>query len=72
MLAALINGTEVQAGGCVGVERGRHAKGRASAGIQASRECVDSLSLGVDVERSTVVVDTLLNQEVDAVSSGLV
>lgn len=70
--AALINGTEVHAGGCVGVERSRNAKGRASACIQASGKCVGSLSLGHDVERSTIIVDTLLNQEVDAGSSGLV
>lgn len=72
MTAALIDGTEVQAGGCVGVERSRHAKGRTSAGIQTSGKCVGSLSFGHDVERSTIVVDALLNQEVDAGSSGFV
>lgn len=69
---ALVDGTEVRADGRIGVERSRHAEGRASAGIQTSRECVDSLSLGIDTERSTVVVEALLNQEVNAVSSGLV
>ena len=68
----LIDFTEVQAGGRVCVERGAYAEERSGASIQTGGKRIGSLSLSCNLQWGTVVVDTFLDKELDAVDGGLV